>query len=227
MSTAHAEPEAKPPHIVVVLADDLGNADLGYRGGKIRTPNIDALAMGGVRLESYYGAPVCSPARAALMTGRQPMRYGLQTLVIFPAHTYGLPTDETTIPEALKQAGYSTYMVGKWHLGRADRMYWPNQRGFDHFYGSVVGEVDFFTKERAGVLDWQRNGKLLQEEGYCTEQIGAEAVSLIEKHDPGKPMFLYFASLAPHAPWQAPQSDIDAYEGVFEREVDRTYAAMR
>ncbi len=88
------------------MADDLGNADLGYRGGEIKTPNIDELATSGVRLESFYGQPVCTPSRAALMTGRYPMRYGLQTLVIFPSHTYGLPTDERTLPQALKDVGY-------------------------------------------------------------------------------------------------------------------------
>ena len=112
---------ADKPNIVIILADDLGNADLGYRGSPIKTPNIDKLARGGARLESYYGCPLCTPSRAALMTGRYPMRYGLQTLVIFPSHKYGLPTDERTLPQALKEAGYSTYMVGKWHLGHADK----------------------------------------------------------------------------------------------------------
>ena len=115
---------AERPHIVVVVLDDLGNADLGYRGSPIRTPHIDALAHGGARLESYYGLPLCTPARAALMTGRHPMRHGLQTLVIFPSHRYGLPTDETTLPEALRSAGYRTLMCGKWHLGHAE----PPQR---------------------------------------------------------------------------------------------------
>ncbi len=217
---------ADQPHIVVILADDLGNADLGYRGSRIRTPAIDALAQGGVRLESYYGLPLCTPARAALMTGRHPMRYGLQTLVIFPSHKYGLPTDERTLPQALKDVGYSTYMAGKWHLGHADRKYWPNQRGFDHFYGNVVGEVDYFKHDRAGVIDWQRNGEFLREDGYYIDLIGNEAVKLIEKHEPAKPMFLYFASLAPHAPYQAPRAEIDAYKEIFFDEQHRTYAAM-
>ena len=90
------------------------------------------------------------------------MRHGLQTLVIFPSHTYGLPTDERTLPQALKEAGYDTAMVGKWHLGHADRKYWPQNRGFDYFYGNVVGEVDYFTRERGGLVDWQRNGEFLQ-----------------------------------------------------------------
>ena len=170
----------RQPNIVVILADDLGNADLGYRGSDIRTPNIDALAKGGVRLESFYGMPVCTPARAALMTGRYAMRYGLQTLVIFPSHTYGLPTEERTLPQALKEAGYRTAMVGKWHLGHADQKYWPQNRGFDHFYGNLVGEVDYFSKERGGLIDWQRNGQFLKEDGYFTTLIGDEAVRLID-----------------------------------------------
>ena len=129
--------QAEKPNIIFIMADDLGNADLGYRGSEIKTPNIDKLANEGVRLESFYGEPVCTPSRAALMTGRYPMRYGLQTLVIFPSHTYGLPTDERTLPQALKEAGYRTLMVGKWHLGHADKKYWPQNRGFDHFYGNV------------------------------------------------------------------------------------------
>lgn len=214
------------PNIVLIVVDDLGNSDLGYRGSDIRTPNIDALAKGGVRLESYYGLPLCTPARAALMTGRYPMRHGLQTLVIFPSHKYGLPTDEKTLPQALQEVGYQTAMVGKWHLGHADKKYWPQNRGFDHFYGNLVGEVDYFTKDRGGVVDWQRNGKFLKEEEHFTNLIGNEAVSLINNHDKSKPLFLYVASLAPHAPYQAPQNEIDAYKDTIKDNLRRTYAAM-
>ncbi|MEB3321241.1 MAG: arylsulfatase [Synechococcaceae cyanobacterium] len=224
--TATSSSSPDQPHIVVILADDLGNADLGYRGSAIRTPHLDALAAGGVRLEAFYGQPVCTPARAALMTGRYPIRHGLQTLVIFPSHTYGLPTDERTLPEALREAGYRTAMVGKWHLGHADTKYWPQNRGFDHFYGNVMGEVDYFTHERGGVIDWQRNGTFLQEEGYHTGLIGDEAVRLIEGHDPAQPLFLYMAALAPHAPYQAPQEAIEAYRDTFADPNQRTYAAM-
>ena len=224
IAVAHA---ANPRlNIVVILADDLGNADLGYRGSDIKTPNIDKLASEGVRLESFYGMPVCTPARAELMTGRYAMRYGLQTLVIFPSHTYGLPTDERTLPQALKEAGYQTAMVGKWHLGHADRKYWPQNRGFDHFYGNLVGEVDYFTKERGGLIDWQRDGKFFTEDGYYTTLIGNEAVNIIENHDTSKPLFLYVASLAPHAPYQAPKEAVDAYKDTIGDEKRRTYAAM-
>jgi arylsulfatase A-like enzyme len=218
--------ENSHPNIIVILADDLGNADLGYRGSDIKTPNIDKLAKEGVRLESFHGMPVCTPARAALMTGRYPMRYGLQTLVIFPNHGYGLPTDERTLPQALKEAGYATAMVGKWHLGHADRKYWPQNRGFDHFYGNLVGEVDYFTKMRGGIVDWQRDGKFFQEKTYYLPLIGDEAVKMIEKQDKNKPFFLYFASLAPHAPYQARKADEDRYASTIKDPTRRTYAAM-
>lgn len=224
-SSANAA-DAAPPNVVVILADDLGNADLGYRGSDIKTPNIDKLASGGVRLESFHAMPVCTPARAALMTGRYPMRYGLQTLVIFPNHKYGLPTDERTLPQALKEAGYTTAMVGKWHLGHANQKYWPQNRGFDHFYGNLAGEVDYFTKVRGGVIDWQRNGKFLQEKGYYLDLIGDEAVRLIEKQPKDRPLFLYFASLAPHAPYQATKAGEAAYVATIKDPTRRTYAAM-
>jgi len=218
--------QAEKPNIVFIMADDLGNADLGYRGSDIKTPNIDKLAKEGVLLESFHGEPVCTPSRAALMTGRYPMRYGLQTLVIFPSHTYGLPTDERTLPQALKEAGYLTMMVGKWHLGHADKKFWPQNRGFGHFYGNLVGEVDYFTKERGGLVDWQRNGKFFTEKGYYMTLIGDEAVRLINKQDKDKPFFLYFASLAPHAPYQATKADQDRYATTIKDPTRRTYAAM-
>ena len=217
---------ADRPNIIFIMADDLGNADLGYRGSEIQTPHIDRLATAGVRLEACYGMQLCSPARAALMTGRYPMRFGLQTAVIFPSHKYGIPLKEQTLPEALKTVGYNTLMVGKWHLGHADRKFWPQNRGFEHFYGNLVGEVDYFSKERGGVIDWQRNGKFLKEEGYYTELIGNEAVRLIEAQDSSKPFFLYFASLAPHGPFQAPEKYTRPLEATIADEPRRRYAGM-
>ena len=125
----------------------------------------------------------------------------------------------------LKNAGYSTLMTGKWHLGHADRKFWPQNRGFDHFYGNLVGEVDYFTKERGGLIDWQRNGNFFKEDGYFTTLIGNEAVKLIEAQDGAKPFFLYFASLAPHAPYQAPREYVDRYKSIKD-EKRREYAAM-
>ena len=133
------------------MADDLGWKDVGFHGSDIKTPNIDKLAQDGARLEQFYVQPMCTPTRAALMTGRYPCRYGLQTLVIPTPSKYGLPTDERLLPQALKEAGYKTAMVGKWHLGHADRKFWPRQRGFDYHYGSMVGEIDYFTHSSGNI----------------------------------------------------------------------------
>jgi arylsulfatase A-like enzyme len=224
-ASAGAQAADTKPNFVFIMADDLGFADVGYRGSDIKTPNIDKLAETGVRMDSFYGEPVCTPSRAALMTGRYPMPYGLQTLVIFPSHTYGLPTDERTLPQALKDVGYTTLMTGKWHLGHADRKYWPQNRGFDYFYGNVMGEVDYFTHDRGGVTDWQRNGTFLKEPGYYMTLIGDDAVKLIDQQDGKKPFFLYFASLAPHAPYQAPQNYKDLYP-VIKDKSRQAYAGM-
>jgi len=187
------------PNIVFIVADDLGFADVGPRGSAIKTPNIDKLATEGVRMDTFYGEPVCTPSRAALMTGWYSMRYGLQTLVIFPSHTFGLPMDERTLPQALKDAGYRTLMTGKWHLGHADKKYWPQNRGFDYFYENVTGEIDYFTHERGGATDLQRNGVFLKEPGYYMNLIGDEAVKLID-HQDGKTPFFFISRRLPRMP---------------------------
>jgi arylsulfatase A-like enzyme len=115
------------PNIVYIVADDLGWKDVGFHGSDIKTPTIDELAQNGARLEQFYAQPLCTPSRAALMTGRYPLRYGLQTGVILASDTYGLPTDEWLLSQALKAAGYTTAIVGKWHLGHAKREFWPRQ----------------------------------------------------------------------------------------------------
>jgi arylsulfatase I/J len=151
------------PNIVFILADDLGWKDVGYHASDIKTPNIDKLAQTGVQLEQFYSQQICAPSRAALMTGRYPLRYGLQMAVIPSAGRYGLATDEWLLPQALKQAGYRTAIVGKWHLGHFDQKYWPSQRGFDYSYGPLIGEIDHFKHESHGVTDWYRNNKLVKE----------------------------------------------------------------
>jgi arylsulfatase A-like enzyme len=223
--TAPAEAQAPRPHIVYIVADDLGWKDVGYHGSEIRTPNIDRLAQDGARLEQFYVQPMCTPTRAALLTGRYPFRYGLQTLVIPTPSKYGLPTDERLLPQALKEAGYRTVMVGKWHLGHADRKYWPRQRGFDYHYGSMVGEVDYFTHSSGNVRDWYRNDRPLKEEGYVTQLWGKDAVARIDAHDPKTPLFMYLAFTAPHAPYQAPKAYLEQYRQI-EDPTRRTYAAM-
>ncbi|MFK8252109.1 arylsulfatase B [Ancylobacter terrae] len=216
---------APRPHILYIMADDLGFADVGFQGSGIRTPNIDALAAGGAKLSRFYTQPLCTPTRAALLTGRYPMRYGLQVGAIPSGAAYGLATDEFLLPQALKDVGYRTALVGKWHLGHADRKYWPRQRGFDYFYGPLVGEIDHFKHEAHGVTDWYRDNALLKEEGYDTDLFGADAVRLIGSHDPATPLFLYLAFTAPHTPYQAPQSYLDQYAGIADPD-RRAYAAM-
>lgn len=213
------------PNIVYIMSDDQGWADVGYHGSDIQTPNIDALAHGGTTLDQYYAQPMCTPTRAALMTGRYPHRYGLQTLVIPSAGTYGLATDEWLLPQALDEAGYRTAIVGKWHLGHADMQYWPRQRGFDYQYGPILGEIDYYTHSAHGTLDWFRDNQPVHEEGYATTLLGDDAVRLIEAHDPKTPLFLYLAFTAPHAPYQAPQAYLDRYASISDPS-RRTYAAM-
>jgi arylsulfatase A-like enzyme len=213
------------PNIVFILADDLGWKDVGYHGSDIKTPNIDELAQTGARFEQFYAMPMCTPTRAALMTGRYPLRYGLQMAVIPSAGRYGLATDEFLLPQALKEAGYQTAIVGKWHLGHADRKYWPSQRGFDDSYGPLIGEIDHFTHKSHGVVDWYLNNKRVNEPGYDTQLFGAEAVRLINAHDTKSPLFLYLAFTAPHTPYQAPQSYLDGYKGIADPS-RRAYAAQ-
>jgi arylsulfatase B len=222
---AAAQPAAPRPHIVYILADDQGWKDVGFHGSDIKTPTLDSLARGGARLEQFYAQPMCTPSRAALMTGRYPHRYGLQTLVIPSAGTYGVPTDEWLLPQALKEAGYRTAIVGKWHLGHADRKYWPRQRGFDYQYGPMLGEIDYFTHSAHGTRDWFRDNKPVVEEGYVTHLIGQDAVRLIDGHDPKTPLFLYLTFTSPHAPYQAPQEALDQYAQVKDLS-RRAYAAM-
>ena len=213
------------PNIVYIVADDLGWKDVGFHGSDIATPNIDKLARDGARLEQFYAQPMCTPTRAALMTGRYPFRYGLQTAVILSGHTYGLPTDERLLPQALKEAGYETAIVGKWHLGHADRKYWPNQRGFDHQYGPLIGEIDYFTHKQGGVLDWYRNNRAIVEPGYSTTLIGNEAAKLIERHDAKVPLYLYLTFNAPHTPYQVPEANLARYKHIADPS-RRAYAAM-
>jgi arylsulfatase A-like enzyme len=217
---------AEKPNILYIVADDLGWKDVGFHGAPdIKTPNLDKLAADGARIEQFYVQPMCTPTRAALMTGRYPFRYGLQTLVIPSKGTYGLALDEFTLPQALKDAGYRTAMVGKWHLGHADQAYWPRQRGFDYHYGAAIGEIDYFTRESHGVLDWQRDNKPVREEGYVTQLLGRDAVKVINEQDTKTPLFLYLAFTAAHSPYQAPKEYIDRYKNI-EDLTRRTYAGQ-
>jgi arylsulfatase A-like enzyme len=222
-AAAHA---AEKPNIVHIVADDLGWKDVGFNGcTDIKTPHLDKLAAEGAKLTQFYVQPMCTPTRAALMTGRYPFRYGLQTAVIPSVSAYGLDTTEWLMPQCLKEAGYQTAIIGKWHLGHADKKWWPRQRGFDYQYGAMIGELDYFTHEEHHVLDWYRDNKPVREKGYTTQLIGHDAVRLIEKHDTSTPLYLYLAFNAPHTPYQAPQAYIDRYKHI-QDPTRRIYAGM-
>ena len=214
------------PNIVHIVADDLGWKDVGFNGcTDIKTPNIDALAAGGAKFTQFYVQPMCTPTRAALMTGRYPFRYGLQTMVIPSVSGYGLDTNEWLMPQCLKEAGYKTAIIGKWHLGHGDKKYWPKQRGFDYQYGAMIGELDYFTHDEHGVLDWFRDNEPVKEEGYTTTLIGKDAAKLIEGHDIATPLYLYLTFNAPHTPYQAPKEYEDRYSNIKDP-TRRTYAGM-
>lgn len=220
VETACAEAQ---PNIVYILADDLGWKDVGFHGGAIRTPNLDRLAASGAVLNALYAQPFSTQTRAALMTGRYPMRYGLQTMSIMPASRFGLPVEERTLGEALKQAGYSTAFVGKWQLGHAQPEFWPTRRGFDYFYGTLSGKVDAALKKSSKV-DWRRNEQPLQEDGYVTQLLAKDAVRVIERHDGARPLLLVLSFTAPAAPVGAPRQFVEQYRELSEP-AQRNYAA--
>ena len=213
------------PNVVFLLADDLGRQDCGFMGGtQIKTPHLDKLAAAGTKLDAFYVQPVCSPTRAALMTGRYPMRHGLQVGVVRPWAQYGLPLDERTLPQALKDAGYATAIVGKWHLGHHEPAYLPTRRGFDRQYGHYNGALDYFTHVRDGGFDWHRDDKACRDEGYSTHLIAKEAAAFVTDAAGKKPFFLYVPFNAVHTPHQVPAEYLKPYGELTG--VRKTYAGM-
>ena len=226
LTGATAAGDAEKPNIVIMVADDLGWGDVGYHGSEIATPHLDQLAAEGVRLENFHVAPLCSPTRAGLMTGRWPIRYGMGESVITPWRKWGLSTSEHTIADMLEAAGYQQRSaVGKWHLGHYKRSLLPMQRGFTSFYGHYNGAFDYFTHEREGELDWHRNEESSRDEGYATDLIGKEAARIIEASNKAEPFFLYVPFNAPHDPMQAKEEDLAKYEKIKDKNT-RIYAAM-
>lgn len=215
---SNAAPSAKP-NVVLFVSDDMGWSDVSYHGGTVKTPNIDRIGSEGVELDRFYVFPICSPTRTALMTGRSPIRFGIIAPI---GGRQGVPTDEHFLPETFQDAGYQTYMVGKWHLGKMGEAYAPQSRGFDHFYGFRGGVIDYYKHTGSRGLDWQRNGKEIVEEGYATELFAAEAVKLLKGRDKAKPVFLYVPFNAPHSPAQAPEKLIKDY---VKQGMDRSAAA--
>lgn len=212
-------------NIVVLLADDLGWGDVGFHGGVAETPNIDKLAEEGLELERFYAYPACSPARAAMLTGRFPGRYGISGPV--RPRDEGLPLTERLLVQDFQDAGYQTALIGKWHLGPSndiDRN--PSRRGFDHFYGFLDASVDYYKHTGGrGQVDWQRNGITVTEDGYATDLFTREAVEVIQNRDKRNPLCMVVAYNAPHTPFQAPENLIAKYSSKLDGR-DATYAAM-
>lgn len=222
--SAIASAAGRTPNIILIVADDLGWRDVGYNTSEIRTPVIDRLANEGIKLNRFYVQPSCSPTRAALLTGKSPLRLGIIN-PLTKNNPRGLPLEEKTIADRLRGAGYQTALVGKWHLGARNLAYHPNERGFDYFYGHVTGGISYYAKVHGGGYDWQRNGKTVREEGYTTHLIAQDAVRQIEERDPRRPLFLYAAFGAPHLPNEAPHETIESYTAI-ENEHRRVHAAM-
>lgn len=216
--------DSTQPNIVFIVADDLGWGDVGWHGSEIKTPQLDALANRGARLEAHYVQPVCTPTRAALLTGRYPIRHGLQTGVVRPWAEYGLPLEEQTLAEGLRSAGYATAIVGKWHLGHVKPEYLPTRRGFDHQYGHYNGAIDYDTHDRDGGFDWHKDDKVNHDVGYSTHLIARESIRIVETYAGKKPFFLYVPFNAVHAPHQVPASYTQDYASL--KGERRIYAGM-
>jgi arylsulfatase B len=209
-----AEPAGKP-NILVMVADDLGWADVGYHGGDIDTPSLDLLAAQGVQLSRFYTTPICSPTRAALMTGRDPIRLGVAYGVILPWDNIGVHPDEHFMPQSFQGAGYQTAMVGKWHLGHAQMTFHPNNRGFDHFYGHLHTEVGFYPPfANQGGKDFQLNGVSIDDDGYETYLLADEVSRYIRERDKNRPFFMYMPFIAPHTPLDAPKELQEKYKDI-------------
>jgi arylsulfatase A-like enzyme len=216
--------EPARPNILYILADDMGYADPGFMGCRdIKTPHLDKLAHAGTILKSFYVQPVCSPTRAALMTGRYAVRTGVYT-VVAPNAPWGLKLEERTLAQALRDAGYETAIAGKWHLGEFQEGYRPTNRGFDHQYGLWFGNVDYFTHKRGDQLDWHRNDQPCDDQGYSTHLLAKEACRVIREKQPDKPLFLYLPFNAVHGPWQVPDEYLKPYANI--KGTRRTYAGM-
>ena len=221
--------EERRPNVIIFLVDDLGWADISLRGAPIDTPAIDSIFSEGLTLDRFYATPICSPTRAALMTGRDPLRLGISYSVVMPWMNNGVHPDEHFMPESFKAAGYQTAMVGKWHLGHSQEIFHPNARGFDNFYGHMHTEVGYFPPfANQGGIDFQRNGVTIRDEGYETFLLADEASRWIKARDQDKPFFLYMPFIAPHSPLEAPDNLVQKYEALEDtRELTRSTAIDR
>ncbi len=214
------EKQKRPPNIVILLADDLGYADVGFHGCKdIPTPNIDALAKSGTRFTSgYVSGPYCSPTRAGLLTGRYQHRFGHE---FNPAGgKQGLPTNQVTMAQRMASLGYATALIGKWHLGSDAKML-PTERGFQDYFGFLGGQHSYLPGKGKDIF---RGTKAVDEKEYLTDAIARESLAFIDKNA-AKPFFLYMAFNAVHTPMQATDKYLNRFPNIQGKE-RKTYAAM-
>lgn len=223
------------PNVVIMLADDLGFSDLGCYGSEIATPNLDAMAARGFRYANFHVTPLCSPTRAALLTGRNPHSVGMGMVANidpgFPGYTSQLPSNQPTIAEVLRGGGYSTLMVGKWHLCRdsdlseaGDKSSWPLQRGFDQYYGFLEALTNFHHPHRLYEGNSVVQVDRYPDGYYLTDDLTDRAIRMVREvktADSDKPFFLYFAHGAVHAPLHAKPDDIAKYRGRYDVGWDR------
>jgi arylsulfatase A-like enzyme len=219
---ARAADGPKRPNILILLADDLGYADVGFQGCKdIPTPHLDALAKSGVRCTNgYVSGPYCSPTRAGLLTGRYQTRFGHE-FNPGAGDKVGLPLTETTIADRLKAAGYATGLVGKWHLGKAAKFH-PQKRGFDEYFGFLDGAHSYFPARDAAPI--YRGTEEVEEKEYLTDAFAREAVGFIDRHKK-EPFFLYLAFNAVHTPMHATEDRLKKFESIADKR-RRTYDGM-
>ncbi|NJN27948.1 MAG: sulfatase-like hydrolase/transferase [Cyclobacteriaceae bacterium] len=204
------------PNIIIIMADDLGYGDIGCFGNTaIETPALDRLAAAGMKLTNYHAnGPVCTPTRAALLTGRYQQRSGLEGVIYAKGETRssGLALEETTFAEYIKQAGYTTGIIGKWHLGYQIE-YNPVNQGFDVFRGYVSGNIDYHSHiDGAGIPDWWHNLEKTHEEGYVTDLVNQHALEFIQNNK-DKAFCLFISHEAPHFPFQGRNDKADRYPG--------------
>ncbi|XP_064616011.1 arylsulfatase B-like [Liolophura sinensis] len=224
----------KQPHILFIVADDYGFHDIGYHNSEIKTPNLDKLAGDGVKLENYYVQPICTPTRSQLFSGKYQIHTGLQHSLIWSTQPNGLPLEDPTLADKMKEAGYSTHMVGKWHIGFYKEEYLPTRRGFDSYFGYYGGGEDYYGHNTCSYLlkgfcgyDFRDGDKVdYQDKGnYSTHVFTQRAIDVVNSHDPNQPLFLYIAFQAVHAPLEVPEKYTQMYDFIQDKN-RRTYAGM-
>ncbi|XP_071094086.1 arylsulfatase B-like [Haliotis cracherodii] len=217
----------RPRHIVFIVADDLGWNDVGFHNPDMITPNIDKLATEGLILNHSYVQPLCSPSRSAFMSGYYPFKTGLQHLVIVNYQPVCLPLNITILPQKLKELGYATHIIGKWHTGFCSWNCTPTYRGFDSFFGYYNAQEDYYTHTTLDYLDFRNNTSPEKTDNgtYSTYRFADEAIGIIERHDKSRPLFLYLPFQAVHAPIEVPEKYEAMYPNV-KTEGRRKYCGM-